>query len=213
MSYHIISCHIISYHIISYHIKRRFCLCIQQYSYHVSLRSHAGVERSRGIAPFGGQDETQGFCASHGLHLGLPGCPAATFRTTFFGQSSGATGPVCRTIRKASWPWAIDSSGRRLPWDVCRLCHAVLTLCHAVRWPGQVRLISCWFDAAGLAALGKGERPRCVLALVRCRNLWSLWSWNLGPNMKPWWWTVSEFNLLQFTCCFVFEFDFCQGSW
>ena len=132
MSYHIISYHIISYHIISYHIKRRFCLCIQQYSYHVSLRSHAGVERSRGIAPFGGQDETQGFCASHGLHLGLPGCPAATFRTTFFGQSSGATGPVCRTIRKASWPWAIDSSGRRLPWDVCRLCHAVLTLCHAV---------------------------------------------------------------------------------
>ena len=60
------------------------------------------------------------------------GCPAATFRTTFFGQSSGATGPVCRTIRKASWPWAIDSSGRRLPWDVCRLCHAVPTLCHAV---------------------------------------------------------------------------------
>ena len=53
---------------------------------------------------------------SHGLHLGS-GWPA-------------------RTIRKVSWPWATDSSGRR-------------RLAGVADPPG-------FADAAGLAALGKG---------------------------------------------------------
>ena len=84
------------------------------------LRSHAGVERSRGIAPFGGQDETQGvyMSISHGLHLRGPWAWPA------------------RTIRKVSWPWATDSSGRR-------------RLAAGVADPSG-------FADAGLAALGKG---------------------------------------------------------
>lgn len=90
------------------------------------------------------------------------GCPAARLPLSeprFLGKVQEPLGPFAGPFAKhrgLGQSTALGGGSLGTCVGCAMLCQRCAMLCHAVRWPEQVRLISCWFDAAGLAALGKG---------------------------------------------------------